>query len=371
MVLDLGTRKSINSELWHACAGPLVSLPQVGSLVYYFPQGHSEQMSNGKYYEFKIASSLFCNSPFFSESHKGNGMLKPYICYHVALQVAVSTKRIAASHIPNYPNLPSQLMCQVHNVALHVCASTHLPSLRKTDEIYAQMTLQPVNSENDVFPVPDFGVKQSKHPKEFFCKTLTASDTSTHGGFSVLRRAAEKLFPQLVRFILCFKINLFEVFYCSSKGIVEFMFALCADHLDVVFILLALMCLNAVDKLPFCGWTVSTLFLETWLVCECGGVVAAGWSVCWVLLLLVLLLVPAAAMDLLVPAAAAAAATCWCRCCHGPAGLSIKSLWYLSHDGLTVSGNRFRRVRDVDLKHGFAFIKNLVIRTMLMMQDIV
>ncbi|KAF8377852.1 hypothetical protein HHK36_031239 [Tetracentron sinense] len=39
-----GARKAINSELWHACAGPLVSLPQVGSLVYYFPQGHSEQV---------------------------------------------------------------------------------------------------------------------------------------------------------------------------------------------------------------------------------------------------------------------------------------------------------------------------------------
>ena len=39
-----GARKAINSELWHACAGPLVSLPHVGSLVYYFPQGHSEQV---------------------------------------------------------------------------------------------------------------------------------------------------------------------------------------------------------------------------------------------------------------------------------------------------------------------------------------
>ncbi|XP_076884665.1 auxin response factor 5-like [Bidens hawaiensis] len=37
----------------------------------------------------------------------------------------------------------------------------------------------------------------SKHPSEFFCKTLTPSDTSTHGGFSVPRRAAEKLFPPL------------------------------------------------------------------------------------------------------------------------------------------------------------------------------
>ncbi|EEF52695.1 auxin response factor 5 [Ricinus communis] len=141
-----GTRKTINSELWYACAGPLVSLPQVGSLVYYFPQGHSEQ-------------------------------------------VAVSTKRTATSQIPNYPNLASQLLCQVHNVTLHAD--------RDTDEIYAQMSLQPVNSEKDVFPIPDFGLKPSKHPSEFFCKTLTASDTSTHGGFSVPRRAAEKLFPPL------------------------------------------------------------------------------------------------------------------------------------------------------------------------------
>jgi hypothetical protein len=37
--------KCLNSELWHACAGPLVSLPGVGSRVVYFPQGHSEQVS--------------------------------------------------------------------------------------------------------------------------------------------------------------------------------------------------------------------------------------------------------------------------------------------------------------------------------------
>ncbi|XP_019051993.1 PREDICTED: auxin response factor 5-like isoform X2 [Nelumbo nucifera] len=145
-----GVRNTIHSELWHACAGPLVSLPQVGSLVYYFPQGHSEQLWQ---------------------------------------QVAVSTKRTVTSHIPNYPCLPSQLMCQVHSVTLHAD--------KETDEIYAQMSLQPANSEKDVFPIPDFGLKLSKHPSEFFCKTLTASDTSTHGGFSVPRRAAEKLFPPL------------------------------------------------------------------------------------------------------------------------------------------------------------------------------
>ncbi|XP_020974578.1 auxin response factor 19 isoform X4 [Arachis ipaensis] len=41
------------------------------------------------------------------------------------------------------------------------------------------------------------GLKQNQQPTEFFCKTLTASDTSTHGGFSVPRRAAEKIFPPL------------------------------------------------------------------------------------------------------------------------------------------------------------------------------
>ncbi|XP_064971266.1 auxin response factor 11-like isoform X2 [Musa acuminata AAA Group] len=139
-------RKVINSELWHACAGSFVSLPQPGSLVYYFPQGHSEQ-------------------------------------------VTASTRKIANSQIPAYTDLPSQLMCQVHNVALHAD--------KETDEIYAQMTLQPVNSESDVLHIPDLGHTKCKHPTEIFCKILTASDTSTHGGFSVPRRAAEKLFPQL------------------------------------------------------------------------------------------------------------------------------------------------------------------------------
>ncbi|KAE9588348.1 putative transcription factor ARF family [Lupinus albus] len=141
-----GARKALNSELWHACAGPLVSLPQAGNLVYYFPQGHIEQ-------------------------------------------VAASTRKSATSQIPNYPNLPSQLLCQVQNVTLH--------GDKETDEIYAKMSLQPLNSENDVFPVSEFGLKHSKHPSDFFCKTLTASDTSTHGGFSVPRKSAEKLFPPL------------------------------------------------------------------------------------------------------------------------------------------------------------------------------
>ncbi|KAJ1698213.1 hypothetical protein LUZ63_006725 [Rhynchospora breviuscula] len=140
-------KKTINSELWHACAGPLVSLPPVGSLVVYFPQGHSEQ-------------------------------------------VAASMQKDIDSHVPNYPNLPSKLICLLHNVTLHADP--------ETDEVYAQMTLQPVTSyEKEALQLSELALKQARPQTEFFCKTLTASDTSTHGGFSVPRRAAEKIFPPL------------------------------------------------------------------------------------------------------------------------------------------------------------------------------
>nr|GMD61397.1 Auxin response factor 4 [Ipomoea batatas] len=41
------------------------------------------------------------------------------------------------------------------------------------------------------------GAAPVKSTSHMFCKTLTASDTSTHGGFSVPRRAAEDCFPPL------------------------------------------------------------------------------------------------------------------------------------------------------------------------------
>ncbi|VFQ99760.1 unnamed protein product [Cuscuta campestris] len=142
-----GEKKCLNSELWHACAGPLVCLPTVGSRVVYFPQGHSEQ-------------------------------------------VAATTNKEVDGQIPNYPNLPAQLICQLHNVTMHADV--------ETDEVYAQMTLQPLTAEEqkDTYLPVELGIP-SKQPTNYFCKTLTASDTSTHGGFSVPRRAAEKVFPPL------------------------------------------------------------------------------------------------------------------------------------------------------------------------------
>ncbi|KAL5223779.1 hypothetical protein ABZP36_010418 [Zizania latifolia] len=88
-----GENKAINSELWHACAGPLMSMPPVGSMVVYFPQGHSEQ----------VAASM----------HK------------------------ELDNIPGYPSLPSKLICKLLSLTLHADS--------ETDEVYAQMTLQPVN----------------------------------------------------------------------------------------------------------------------------------------------------------------------------------------------------------------------------------
>ncbi|XP_051150248.1 auxin response factor 17-like [Andrographis paniculata] len=140
-------RKNINVELWQACAGPLVNLPAAGTHVIYFPQGHSEQ-------------------------------------------VAASMKKNVDAQVPNYPNLPSKLLCLLHDITLHADP--------ETDEVYAQMTLQPVPSfDKDALLKSDFSMKLNKPQTEFFCKTLTASDTSTHGGFSVPRRAAEKIFPPL------------------------------------------------------------------------------------------------------------------------------------------------------------------------------
>nr|GEW46312.1 auxin response factor 19-like [Tanacetum cinerariifolium] len=90
-------------------------------------------------------------------------------------QVAASMKKDVDSQIPNYPNLQSKLLCILHSVTLHPVSSFDKEALLRSD----------------------LSMKINKPQTQFFCKTLTASDTSTHGGFSVPRRAAEKIFPPL------------------------------------------------------------------------------------------------------------------------------------------------------------------------------
>lgn len=47
-------------ELWHACAGPLISLPKKGSVVVYFPQGHLEQSSDFPSSVYELPPHVFC-----------------------------------------------------------------------------------------------------------------------------------------------------------------------------------------------------------------------------------------------------------------------------------------------------------------------
>ncbi|KAL2339329.1 hypothetical protein Fmac_013775 [Flemingia macrophylla] len=139
------TNDDLYKELWHACAGPLVTLPCEGERVYYFPRGHMEQLEASMY------EGLEQQMPSF--------------------------------------NLPSKILCKVINV--------HLRAEPETDEVYGQITLLPEADQSEVTS-PDEPLPESPRVKvHLFCKTLTASDTSTHGGFSVLRRHADDCLPPL------------------------------------------------------------------------------------------------------------------------------------------------------------------------------
>nr|AAP06759.1 auxin response factor-like protein [Mangifera indica] len=143
---DLNLETALYKELWHACAGPLVTVPRQGERVYYFPQGHIEQ-------------------------------------------VEASTNQFADQQMPIY-DLRSKILCRVINV--------QLKAKPDTDEVFAQITLlpEPNQDENAVEKEPPPPLLPRFHVHSF-CKTLTASDTSTHGGFSVLRRHAEECLPEL------------------------------------------------------------------------------------------------------------------------------------------------------------------------------
>ncbi|KAL0426139.1 UNVERIFIED_CONTAM: Auxin response factor 18 [Sesamum radiatum] len=133
------------AELWKACAGPLVDVPRKGERVYYFPQGHMEQLE-------------------------------------------ASTNQELNLQIPRF-NLPPKILCRV--VYIQLLAEP------ETDEVYAQITLHPEPDQSEptsLDPSPPDPPKQTVHS---FCKILTASDTSTHGGFSVLRKHANECLPPL------------------------------------------------------------------------------------------------------------------------------------------------------------------------------
>ncbi|XP_073311846.1 auxin response factor 9-like [Primulina huaijiensis] len=140
-----GNDASFYRELWKACAGPLVDVPKDGERVYYFPQGHMEQLE-------------------------------------------ASTNQELNERIPMF-NLPSKILCRIFNV--------HLMAEQETDEVYAQITLMPEPDQTEPRS-PDICPDEPSPPAvHSFCKVLTASDTSTHGGFSVLRKHANECLPPL------------------------------------------------------------------------------------------------------------------------------------------------------------------------------
>ncbi|CAI9756458.1 unnamed protein product [Fraxinus pennsylvanica] len=54
------TAASVSMELWHACAGPLISLPKKGTAVVYFPQGHLELLSEHQAAAYDLPPHVFC-----------------------------------------------------------------------------------------------------------------------------------------------------------------------------------------------------------------------------------------------------------------------------------------------------------------------
>ncbi|KAL1223850.1 Auxin response factor 10 [Cardamine amara subsp. amara] len=139
--------KSLDPQLWHACAGSMVQIPSVNSTVFYFAQGHSEH-----------------------------------------------------AHAPpdlHAPRVPPLILCRV--VAVKFLADA------ETDEVFAKITLLPLpgndlDLENDAvlgLTPPSDGNGNGNEKPASFAKTLTQSDANNGGGFSVPRYCAETIFPRL------------------------------------------------------------------------------------------------------------------------------------------------------------------------------
>ncbi|OIW01447.1 hypothetical protein TanjilG_30921 [Lupinus angustifolius] len=137
------SEKCLDSQLWHACAGSMVQMPQLNSEVFYFPQGHAEH--------------ALCKVDF------GNKPISPLI------------------------------LCRVNAIKFMADLDT--------DEVYLKLRLTPlrdneIDLKDDCF-VGIRGVVESQEKPVSFTKTLTQSDANNGGGFSVPRYCAETIFPKL------------------------------------------------------------------------------------------------------------------------------------------------------------------------------
>lgn len=130
------------AQLWYECAGLTVKVPRVDDMVFYFPQGHLEQ-------------------------------------------VDAYMKQEGITDVPSY-GLPSRILCRVVDVLLKAEADT--------DEVFAEISLVP-NCE--VPEGPTFKSVPRKVPASSFRKKLTPSDVSKQGGCSLRRGHVDATFPPL------------------------------------------------------------------------------------------------------------------------------------------------------------------------------
>ncbi|KAE9587953.1 hypothetical protein Lal_00003309 [Lupinus albus] len=136
------SQKSLDPQLWHACAGGMVQMPPLNSKVFYFPQGHAEHA-------------------------------------HTDLDFGDSM------------SIPPLILCSV--------AAVKFFADPETDEVFARVRLVPLrNSEVDYDANDDCdNASENSEKSASFAKTLTQSDANNGGGFSVPRYCAETMFPKL------------------------------------------------------------------------------------------------------------------------------------------------------------------------------
>lgn len=137
--------KSIDPQLWHACAGSMVQIPPLNSTVFYFPQGHAEHS-------------------------------------------------LGSVNFPSSSPIPPLILCRV--------SSLKFLADSETDEVYAKIKLVPIPAneidfEDNNLNLNSVGSDSESAKPASFAKTLTQSDANNGGGFSVPRYCAETIFPRL------------------------------------------------------------------------------------------------------------------------------------------------------------------------------
>ncbi|KAL2485830.1 Auxin response factor 2 [Abeliophyllum distichum] len=136
-------------KLWLACAGPLANVPRVGDRVFYFPQGHIEQV------EACTSKDIDVPMPIYNVPYK-------ILCCVVSMQLQAEPRGKG-------------------NILTDAIGSSHY----KDGESSQHQTAPSIAWESCI---------------RSFSKKLTPSNTSTHGGLQVPRKCANECFPPLDMF---------------------------------------------------------------------------------------------------------------------------------------------------------------------------